>query len=196
VHYVLFNVKIIEFGHFISILSVLWNQKPDQIIVHCDCDHLIVRYYEKILKIIPKTRTKFTVRTIKKPTEIFGKPLSEGWINWHASDITRIKVLMEFGGIYLDKDVYVVQSLDKFCKYEMTLSWNEGKYLGNQVFIGHKNSRFLKLYYDSYHFYDSTRWYYNGGELPTKSILYKKPELVHRVKEEFGIDGPKVCPKT
>lgn len=52
VHYVLFNIKQIEFGHFISILSVLRNQKPDQIIVHCDCDHLIGDYYERILQII------------------------------------------------------------------------------------------------------------------------------------------------
>jgi hypothetical protein len=102
---------------------------------------------------------------------------------------------MEFGGIYLDRDVYVVKSLDIFRKYEMTLNWDEGQYLGSQVLIGHKNSRFLKLYYDSYHFYDSTQWYYNGGEFPTKSILYKSPQLVHRVKVAFGVDGPYACPK-
>jgi hypothetical protein len=121
--------------------------------------------------------------------------INEEWIDWRESHITRIRVLLEFGGIYLDRDVYVVKSLNKFRKYKMTLNWDENQYLGNQVLIGHKNSRFLKLYLESYRNYDRNQWYYNGGELPTTSILYKNPELVHRVKREFGVDGPQVCPK-
>lgn len=39
----------------------------------------------------------------------------------------------------------------------------------------------------------STR-YYNAGELPTKAILHKYPQLVHRVKVKFGVDAPRVCP--
>ncbi len=195
VHYVLFTIHEIQFGHFVSILSVLRNQKPDKIIIHCDCDQLNGNYYKRIVNIMQSTKsnTRLIIRRIEKPTQIFGKPLN--WINWHASDITRIRVLLEFGGIYLDQDVYVVKSLNKFRKYEMTLNWDENQYLGNQVLIGHKNSRFLKLYLESYHNYDPNQWYYNGGELPTTSILYKNPELVHRVKREFGVDGPQVCPK-
>jgi hypothetical protein len=40
VHYILFTIHEIQFSHFISLLSVLRNQKPDQIIIHCDCDQL------------------------------------------------------------------------------------------------------------------------------------------------------------
>jgi len=197
VHYVLFTIHEIQFGHFISILSVLRNQKPDKIIIHCDCDQLIGNYYKRIVNIMRSTKsnTSLVIRRIEKPTEIFGKPLNEEWINWHASDKTRIRVLLEFGGIYLDRDVYVVKSLNKFRKYETTLNWDENPYLGNQILIGHKNSRFLKLYLESYRNYDRNQWYYNAGDLPTTSILYKNPELVHRVKREFGVNGPEVCPK-
>jgi hypothetical protein len=197
VHYVLFTIHEIQFGHFISILSVLRNQKPDKIIIHCDCDQLIGNYYKRIVNIMRSTKsnTSLIIRRIERPTEIFGKPLNEGWIDWHASDITRIRVLLEFGGIYLDRDVYVVKSLNKFRKYEMTLNWDENQYLGSQILIGHKNSRFLKLYLESYRNYDRNQWYYNAGDLPTISILYKNPELVHRVKREFGVDAPEVCPK-
>jgi hypothetical protein len=197
VHYVLFTIHEIEFGHFISILSVLRNQKPDQIIIHCDCDQLIGNYYKRIVNIMQSTKsnTRLIIRRIEKPTQIFGKPLNEEWIDWHASDITRIRVLLEFGGIYLDRDVYVVKSLNKFRKYKMTLNWDENQYLGSQILIGHKNSRFLKLYLESYRNYDRNQWYYNAGDLPTISILYKNPELVHRVKREFGVDAPEVCPK-
>jgi hypothetical protein len=197
VHYVLFTIHEIEFGHFISILSVLRNQKPDQIIIHCDCDQLIGDYYKRIVNIMRSTKsnTSLIIRRIEKPTQIFGKPLNEEWIDWHASDITRIRVLIEFGGIYLDRDVYVVKSLNKFRKYEMTLNWDENQYLGSQILIGHKNSRFLKLYLESYRDYDRNQWYYNGGIFPTTSILYENPQLVHRVKVEFGVDAPQVCPK-
>jgi hypothetical protein len=32
-------------------------------------------------------------------------------------------------------------------------------------------------------------WYYNAGEAPTKNILEKKPDLVTRVPELFGVQG-------
>jgi hypothetical protein len=53
----------------------------------------------------------------------------------------------------------------------------------------------LKLYLESYRNYDRNKWYYNGGELPTTSILYKNPELIHRVKRKFGADAFEICPK-
>ena len=194
VHYILFDVTDITFSHFISIMSALKNQRPDLIYIHCNCHQLEGDYYRRALKVANKTKTQIIVRTIEKPTEIFGRNLSKGWINWHSSDITRIRVLREFGGIYLDRDVYVVQSLDVFRKYEMTLEWVEIPYLGNQVIIAHKNAIFLKLWLDSYHDYRPDMWYYNAGELPTKSIFHKRPELVHRLKGEFGTAGWNVCP--
>jgi mannosyltransferase OCH1-like enzyme len=39
--------------------------------------------------------------------------------------VLRIEVLINYGGIYLDNDVYVVQSLEKFLKFEMVVSWDE-----------------------------------------------------------------------
>jgi hypothetical protein len=98
--------------------------------------------------------------------------------------------LIEFGGIYLDQDVYVVKSLDLYRKYEMTLGlYDDG--ISNNILIGHKNARFLKIYLDSYHEYDSTQWWYNSGEVPTK-LIRENPDLVHGVKE-FSQNGPHTC---
>lgn len=55
------------------------------------------------------------------------------------------------------------------------------------MIIAHKNARFLNLWYDSYKNYKPNLWYYNAGELPTKQFLEKSPDLVHRVKTEFGV---------
>ena len=194
VHYVLFTVHEVEFGHFISLLSVLKNQKPEKVYIHCDCSQLSGDYYQRVLRVANKTNIPIIVRTIERSTQIFGKNLSKSFHNWHLSDITRNRVLQEFGGIYLDRDVYVVKSLDKFLKYEMTLNWDEGQYLATQTLIAHKNARFLKLWLDSYHDYRPDLWYYNAGQLPTTKYLQKDPSLVHRLKGGFGADAPKVCP--
>jgi hypothetical protein len=58
-------------------------------------------------------------------TEIYGKLLNKGWLDWHASDISRYNTLKEFGGIYIDSDVYIVKSMDIFRKFEMTINWDE-----------------------------------------------------------------------
>ena len=107
VHYILFEIHQIEFAHFISLLSVLKNQRPQLIYIHCDCHQLYGNYYRRVLKVANRTDTAIIVRYIERPKEIFGHKLSGDWVNWHTSDIMRIKVLMQFGGIYLDR-YYIV----------------------------------------------------------------------------------------
>jgi mannosyltransferase OCH1-like enzyme len=59
---------------------------------------------------------------------------------------------MNYGGIFLDNDVYVVNSLKKYLNYEMVVSYDTGtnKTVGSQVLIAHKNARLLKAHYDQY----------------------------------------------
>ena len=58
---------------------------------------------------------------------------------------------MTYGGIYLDNDVYVVNSLNKYRKYEMTLGWEiVNKFIANQVIIANPHARFLKTFFDSF----------------------------------------------
>ena len=192
VHYVLFTVHEIEFSHFISFLSVLKNQKPEKVYIHCDCSQLSGDYYQRVLRVANKTNTSIIIRTIERPTQIFGKSLSKESLNWHSSDITRIRVLQEFGGIYLDRDVYVVQSLDVFRKFEMTVDWDEGHHIETQIVLAYKHARFLNLWFDSFHNYHSNLWYFNGGIYPTDKYLNKNPELVHRVTDEFEAN-PRLC---
>ncbi len=75
--------------------------------------------------------------------------------------------MLNYGGIYLDDDVYVVRSVNLFRKYEMTISYenNEKSKIANQILIAHKNARFLKALYDSYRFdFKSDDFYYNSGK--------------------------------
>ena len=76
VHYVLFGVQEVDFVLFLSVLSVLKNQRPDVVYIHCDCTQLSGPFYERFMKVADKTKTRITVRMIERPTEIFGQKLS------------------------------------------------------------------------------------------------------------------------
>lgn len=187
IHFVYFGGVPIRYIHFICILAAFKNQKPDKIFFHFDNTKTFSgKYWETLQKTKGFSEILFFDK-VELPDEIFGQELNPQWRKWHGSDIMRIRVLMKYGGIYLDNDCYLVNSVDRYRKFETTVAWDQNQFMGNQVLIAHKSSRFLKKYLDSYRKYESSKWYYNGGERPTREILYKEPELVHRVKELFGV---------
>jgi hypothetical protein len=60
---------------------------------------------------------------------------------------------MHYGGIFLDNDVYVVNSLKKYLNYEMVVSWDrpfEERGIGSQVLIAHRDARLLKAHFDQF----------------------------------------------
>ena len=71
VHYVLFDVHQIELSHYVSILSVLKNQKPDIIWIHCNCGQLYGQYYKKVIERVKQTNTVFEIRRIGQTANWF-----------------------------------------------------------------------------------------------------------------------------
>lgn len=66
--------------------------------------------------------------------------------------------MMKYGGIFLDNDVFVIQNLDKYRKFEIAMNWDEWQFLATQVIVAHKDARFLPLWLDSYHEYHPDLW--------------------------------------
>lgn len=189
VHFVRFGMKPITYVEMICILAAFKNQKPDTIFFHRDHNTSYTGRYWEILKNTKGFMDIVKFHYIPLPQEIFGQKLSTGWRYWHGSDIVRIQMLMKYGGIYIDNDSYLVKSLDDFRRYEITLNWDENQSLASQLIVAHKDARFLKEWLNTYKYYRSDRWYYNAGERPTTEVLYKRPELIHRVKVWFGADN-------
>uniref|UniRef100_T1IQT1 Alpha-1,4-N-acetylglucosaminyltransferase n=1 Tax=Strigamia maritima TaxID=126957 RepID=T1IQT1_STRMM len=179
IHFFKFRNHNFTFTDMICLLAAWCNQQPNQLLIHCDCVELEGPYWNHV-----KNLNGVQVHPMNEPRAVFGRPLSSVY---HAGDIARLVVLSRYGGIALDFDTYVIQSLDKFRHYELSLGWSIGKSLGCQIIIAHKDARFLKLWIDSYRSYRPQQWYYNAGDLPTK-ILERSPYLVHRVPFKFGVD--------
>lgn len=182
VHYVLFETHTISYVHMLSLLSVVKIQQPDQIIIHCDCEQIDEgdENWARVIDYVNITNDiTVYIEQIEKPTEIYGRTLNIG--NFDASDVTRFRILSKYGGIYLDNNVFVCQPLNIFFKYELTLNWDEDQYLGSHVLLGNRNARFLKFAI-------------HADGLPTQSVLYKYPNIFHRVTGQFGVDAAGVYP--
>jgi len=179
VHLIIFRKQQLDFTEMVNIQSVHRNQSPDRILIHCDCSDLRGPYWE-----IVRNLSGLELRYLREPRSVFGRSLSSVY---HAADVARLYVLRQYGGIFVDSDVYLVRSLDSFRKFEFTIGWPIGESIGNQVLIANKQSRFLKLWLESYRHYRPFLWYYNAGQLPTDSILAGNPGLVHRVPTLLGV---------
>jgi hypothetical protein len=137
------------------------NHRLDHFYYHTNIKNVTYdgKYWDWVRKDEPLW-SRIRVKYLEAPTEIFGQKLSDGWRFHHGSDIERIRVLMQYGGIYLDNDCFVIRSLDKYRKFECALNWDDKQFMGTQTLIAHKNSRFIKLWLESYKDnYRSDRWY-------------------------------------
>jgi hypothetical protein len=186
IHFLFFDISELSFVDAVCVLAAFKNQRPEKIYFHTNVAEFSGHYWQKLKETPGLT---ITIKKVVLPYEIFGQKFSSSYYRWHAGDVARIKILMEYGGIFLDNDSYLVRSLDEFRKFEMTLGWPEGQYLGTQVLVAHKDARFLRLWLETYRQYYPDRWYFNAGEKPTREVLWFKPELVHRVKVLFGVQG-------
>jgi len=182
IHFIAFDKTAINFSVLICILSAWFNQRPSSIMIHSNLKFEMDTRYMRILTSV--IGDKLVMNVVEEPTHAYGKKIL--FKPHHSADIARLILLSHYGGIYLDYDVFVVQSLNRFRHYECTVGWPEDNTIGNQVIIAHKDARFLKLWKQSYKDFHNEEWYYNGGEVPSK-ILTEQPELVYRAKWELGV---------
>lgn len=187
VHFLRFEEVEFDFLDFVVVLAAFRHQRPDRLFFHTNVPRFRGAYWEKLL-LTPGFADVVEIVHVELPSEIFGQPMDNGYRVWHAGDITRIRNLMKYGGVFLDNDSYLVKSLDKYRRFEMAVGWDQDQFLGTQVLVAHPQARFLREWLETYRgAYDKNKWYYNAGERPTVEVLFKRPELVHRVKLLFGV---------
>jgi hypothetical protein len=148
IHLIYLETTEIQFYQAMNIYSIYLNHAPELIFIHCDNCSFHGHYWNEI-KSIRSLFNRIKLKPLKFHYTIFG--VNYGWPHYHQSDVLRILVLMNWGGIFLDNDVYVVNSLNKYRKYEMTVSWDDpNQSVGVQVLIAHRNARLLKAHFDQY----------------------------------------------
>ncbi|XP_065283790.1 uncharacterized protein [Dermacentor albipictus] len=173
-HLVRYNQAELSFPDAVFYRAMYLNHRPQKIMVHCSpCG--FTGPYARLVEGIP-----FSYVPTVFPKDIFGTPINPEW-GHHSTDIVRMRVLMRYGGIYLDADVFVVQSLRRFLRYEATVGCVEDGTFGNMIMIAHNNSRVMRLFMDTYREFNASLWDYNSADVPTTELVYKRPHLFHRM---------------
>ena len=163
IHYIWYyspEIKLLRFRQFLSILSVHKIVNPEVIYFHTDREPSGT-YWEHAKKI-----PNFKINYRNPPTQLFGKPIKPPRYHTSNSNVDRLKILMEYGGIYLDFDTLIIRPLDDLRKYDCTIGLEqEDKACGN-IIICHKDAPFLTMWLNSFlDDYRTDNWAYNTGKV-------------------------------
>ena len=162
VHYIWYNpeVAFLRFDHLLSILSVHKILKPDVIYFHTDREPA-GPYWEQAKKI-----PNFKINHRDPPTQLFGEPVKPPMFYTSHSNVDRVKILMEYGGVYLDFDTLIIRPLDDLRNYDCTIGLEQDDQACGNIIICHKDALFLTMWLNSY--LDDYRidvWAYNTGKV-------------------------------
>ncbi|XP_064454789.1 uncharacterized protein LOC135366069 isoform X2 [Ornithodoros turicata] len=154
IHYVR-NGGNVTFWEAVSLRSAYLNHGPDQIVLHCDPCKLGGRYAEWIEGIPLLRRLHTTDSKLREDMES-----------------VRTKIVSQFGGIALDDDMFVIRSLHRFRRMELSL---DNAMLG-QVLIGNQRARLLRM-----------QGLYRRSNTKPKwlHLVSHHPHLVHRIRSRF-----------
>ena len=182
VHFIWFNTETKKFP-FNSMLSVLSAHKlinPDIIYFHTNREPN-GPYFQRI-KQLPNLKVMYR----EPPATLFGETVKEPIFYTSHSNVDRVKVLMEYGGIYLDFDVIVTSPFEELRKYPCTIGLEQDTKACGSVIVCAKTSFFLYMWINAYlDDYRIEEWAYNTGQVPFK-LARRYPHLVHVDKNRLN----------
>ncbi len=107
-----------------------------------------------------------TMEYVEPPLEIFGNELKHFA---HQSDVVRLKILNERGGIYLDLDTICLRPLKEFMKYDFVMAIQGDNYgLCNAIMMAKPNTEFGKQWFQAYQSFKRSEWDHHSVILPLR----------------------------
>ncbi|XP_034232520.1 uncharacterized protein LOC117640268 isoform X3 [Thrips palmi] len=126
------------FLEYVCALAAWERQQPDWLMFHSDLLDFRGEYWMR-LQATPGLREAIQLVPTSPLKDVLGQPLDPVHGKQHAADVQRIVILQNYGGIFLDNDVYLLDSLDPLRRFEMSVGWPEGADIGRQVSEGLTN---------------------------------------------------------
>ena len=175
VHYTWFMSvvdKPFQFHHMLSVLSVDKYLKPDAIYFHTN-QPPTGEYWNRSLQV----RNFHVIHRTPSDT-VWDVPIRKPLYETSASNVERLKILSEHGGIYMDLDYVALRSFDPLRVWPCTVGTEyPGRVCGGLVLCA-KDSPFLYMWLKSYIDDYQPVWAYNTGIVPIH-LAKKCPHLVH-----------------
>lgn len=183
VHYIWYNMepRPLQFQHMLSVMSAHKILQPDVIYFHTNIPP-VGPYWQRVLK-LPKLEVNYR----EPPITLYGQKIKEPFYYTSHSNVDRVKVLMEYGGIYLDLDVLVTRPFDELRRqFACTIGREQETKACGSVIICSRHSPFLLLWINSYiDDYRIEEWAYNTGQVPF-NLARRFPHLVHMDEDRIN----------
>ena len=162
-----------KFHHYVCALSAVRIQRPERIYVWHDALPSGV-YWQQLLAEAEAVGVALHLKKITAPNRVFNKTIS---VPEHKSDVQRLLVLIQYGGIYMDLDVVIVKPLTPLMCYDVTLGQETDSKLNNGIILAKRNASFLNIWYDNFKTYDGV-WDSHNVKLPF-TLWKTHPDLIH-----------------
>jgi hypothetical protein len=176
-HFIYFysgNKAELPLPHYLCINSARVLNNPDKIYFYSNTVPS-GSYWDKLSEFVEFVK-------VDPPEEVFGKKL---YHIAHKSDVLRLQILKEKGGIYLDMDVLCKKPFTPLLKFDFVMG-KQGKWrnmgLCNGVILASNKSDFLKLWYDEFKNFRSKGRDKHWAEMSVRKPLElakKYPDLIH-----------------
>lgn len=161
--------------HYLCMKSAFDLNYPEKIFFHINREPENSEWWEKI-------KSKVKIKITQPPEKIFNRELIHPA---HKSDVARIKILKEYGGIYLDMDIICKKSFAPLLNHKFVMG-KQGLIrvagLCNGVILSEKNAKFLDLWVTEFRNFRSkgNDKYWSEISVQRSYKLSKKyPELIH-----------------
>lgn len=105
-----------------------------------------------------------------------------------ASDYIRLKVLYEFGGIYLDTDVEILKSLDDFLQNKAFIGFETEKFLSTAIIGAEKNNKWIETFLNDY---NNRKFKKPNGDLDLTTNVVVATKLTTKNYKQFKLNNQK-----
>ncbi|XP_076450396.1 uncharacterized protein LOC143286643 [Babylonia areolata] len=178
-HYVWFGKerRAMPLHFFVGVLSVVRFLRPCLIVFHGDLLPSGV-LWQALVQLVPAILHLPTPR----PREVFGRVIK---VPEHSADVTRLRVLLEYGGVYLDTDQYLLRPVTDLLNDSTTIGIERpGENCGNGLIFSEPGSPFLRLWLERYSTFNDTQWAEHSTVVPYR-LSREHPDLVRVVRSFF-----------
>lgn len=151
--------RFFDMYKYINILSIKEQVKPDHIYFHCLNGVCGSGPWWELTKAI------VTVVPVPFLKNIFGIPIDVGA---HRTSILRLRIMLENGGIYLDSDILMVNSLEPLfeeCRRGGPCFFSPRERqagINNGILIGARGSPFIRRWMEMYRYFFDACWSCHG----------------------------------
>jgi hypothetical protein len=119
-------------------------------------------------------------KKIKPPDTIYGNEVKH---YAHQSDVVRLEMLYEVGGIYLDMDTLCIKPFTNLLKYPCVMGTQKNRGLCNAVILSEPKSEFIKIWREAYKSFNQSEWDKHSVIIPHK--------LSQKHQDKIRVLGPK-----